>query len=70
LKVEGKPRPISFFDRLAAGSRSEEAQLAAARGSGVNGPGVPVPLDRGRTVMFFMTICTSRPAALATRAEC
>ena len=31
LKVEGKPRPISFFDRLAAGSRSEEAQLAAAR---------------------------------------
>jgi len=54
LKVEGKPRPISFFDRLAAGSRSEEAQLAAARGGGVNGPGVPVPLDRGRTVMFFI----------------
>jgi len=54
LKVEGKPREISFFDRLAAGSRSEEAQLAAARGSGVNGPGVPVPLDRGRTVMFFI----------------
>src|SRR3989440_8894108 len=54
LKVEGKPRPISFFDRLAAGSRSEEAQLAAARGSALNGPGVPVPLDRGRTVMFFI----------------
>ncbi|HEX7721973.1 MAG TPA: VWA domain-containing protein, partial [Pyrinomonadaceae bacterium] len=54
LKVEGKPRPISFFDRLAAGSRSEEAQLAAARGGVVNGPGVPVPLDRGRTVMFFI----------------
>src|SRR5256714_11988356 len=54
LKVEGKQREISFFDRLAAGSRSEEAQLAAARGSGANGPGVPVPLDRGRTVMFFI----------------
>src|SRR5256714_6579727 len=54
LKVEGKPRPISFFDRLAAGSRSEEAQLAAARGGAVDGPGVPVPLDRGRTVMFFI----------------
>src|SRR5437899_1914533 len=27
LKVEGKPREISFFDRIAAGSRSEEAQL-------------------------------------------
>src|SRR3989440_2959382 len=54
LKIEGKARPISFFDRLAAGSRSEEAQLAAARGSALNGPGVPVPLDRGRTVMFFI----------------
>lgn len=54
LKVEGKQRDISFFDRLAAGSRSEEAQLAAARGSAVNGPGVPVPLDRGRTVLFFI----------------
>ncbi|HMH45013.1 MAG TPA: VWA domain-containing protein [Pyrinomonadaceae bacterium] len=54
LKVEGKPREISFFDRLASGSRSEEAQLAAARGSVVNGQGVPVPLDRGRTVMFFI----------------
>src|SRR3954470_4978285 len=32
LKVEGKPREITFFDRMAAGSRSEEAQLAAARG--------------------------------------
>src|SRR5213593_4017290 len=54
LKVEGKPREISFFDRLAAGSRSEEAQLAAARGSSANGASVPVPLDRGRTVLFFI----------------
>src|SRR5205814_4293510 len=54
LKVEGKPRTISFFDRLAAGSRSEEAQLAAARGSSANSAGRPVPLDRGRTVMFFI----------------
>src|SRR6266550_3633430 len=45
LKVEGKPRPISFFDRIAAGSRNEEAQLAAARGNptntGVKAPVVP-----------------------------
>lgn len=56
LKVEGKPREIAFFDRIAAGSRNEEAQLAAARGNPVN-PGVKatvVPLDRGRTVMFFL----------------
>jgi VWFA-related protein len=54
LKVEGKPREISFFDRIAAGSRNEESQLAAARGAGVNGGPAPVPLDRGRTVLFFI----------------
>src|SRR2546423_5909669 len=54
LKVDGKPREFSFFDRLAAGSRSEEAQLAAARGTNVGGGPAPVPLDRGRTVMFFI----------------
>src|SRR5215831_9382657 len=54
LKVEGKPREISFFDRIAAGSRNEESQLAAARGTSVNGGPAPVPLDRGRTVLFFI----------------
>lgn len=54
FKVDGKPREISFFDRLAAGSRSEEAQLAAARGASTPGGPAPVPLDRGRTVLFFV----------------
>ena len=56
LKVEGKPRDFTFFDRIAAGSRSEEAQLAAARGTsaGQGAKAAPVPLDRGRTVMFFL----------------
>ena len=48
FKVDGKPREISFFDRLMAGSRSEEAQLAAARGAVTAGGPAPVPLDRGR----------------------
>jgi VWFA-related protein len=52
LKVEGKSRDITFFDRVAAGSRNEEAQLAAARGASGKGPAVP--LDRGRIVMFFL----------------
>ena len=56
LKVDGKPREIAFFDRIAAGHRNEEAQLAAARGhqttTGARPPAVP--LDRGRTVMFFL----------------
>ena len=54
FKVDGKPREISFFDRINAGSRSEEAQLAAARGAATSGGPGPVPLDRGRTVLFFL----------------
>src|SRR5262245_2858822 len=56
LKIDGKPRAITFFDRIASGSRSEEAQLAAARGTsaGESGKGNAIPLDRGRTVMFFL----------------
>src|ERR1700730_10446325 len=54
LKVDGKPRDISFFERMVAGSRSEEAQLAAARGNLAGGKPGAVPLDRGRTVFFFI----------------
>ena len=32
LTLDGKPQMISFFERVAAGSRTEAAQLAAARG--------------------------------------
>src|SRR2546429_4961838 len=56
LKVDGKPREISFFEKVVAGSRNEEAQLAAARGNsrGAAQPGGAVPLDRGRTIYFFI----------------
>lgn len=56
LKVDGKPREISFFERVKAGSHSEEAQLAAARGNAISGnsAGTPIPLDRGRTIFFFV----------------
>ena len=54
LKVDGKPRDISFFERIVAGSRNEEAQLAAARGNSAGGNTGAVPLDRGRTVFFFI----------------
>src|SRR6267143_3523631 len=33
LKIDGKPRDISFFERILAGSRNEESQIAAARGT-------------------------------------
>ena len=56
LKVDGKPREISFFEKIRAGSHSEEAQLAAARGNAISGNpgGTPIPLDRGRTIFFFV----------------
>jgi len=54
LKVDGKPRDISFFERVVAGSRSEEAQLSAARGNSTRGNAGAVPLDRGRTIFFFI----------------
>ena len=57
LKVDGKPQPIQAFDLIKAGS-NEELQLAAARGStsspGPANPNRPVPLDRGRTVFFYL----------------
>jgi VWFA-related protein len=57
LKVDGKPQPIAFFDRVVAGSANEEAQLAAARGVPLANGKAPVsiaPLDRGRKIVFYV----------------
>ncbi|HEY0101327.1 MAG TPA: VWA domain-containing protein [Pyrinomonadaceae bacterium] len=59
LKVDGKPQPISFFERVAAGSASEETLLAAARGKSpattgeksLSQGGLP---DRGRSFFLFV----------------
>ncbi|HEX8116248.1 MAG TPA: VWA domain-containing protein [Pyrinomonadaceae bacterium] len=56
LRVDGKPQQVVFFERVKAGTVNEDAQIAAARG-GVYGRaagGAAVPLDRGRTVVFFV----------------
>ena len=55
LKIDGKPQSVVFFDRVEAGTVNEDAQLAAARGvkSGTD-RGASLPLDRGRTVAFFV----------------
>jgi VWFA-related protein len=71
LKVDGKPQPIAFFERVEAGAVNEDAQLAAARG-GARAPsrpdGAPVPLDRGRTLIFFVDdLHLSTASALRTR---
>lgn len=54
LKVDGKPRDIAFFELVKTGNRNEEAQLAAARGNPVTPTTRAIPLDRGRTVFFFI----------------
>ncbi len=56
LKIDGKPRDITFFEQVRAGARNEEAQLTAARGGSTVGSdkGAAVPLDRGRTMFFFV----------------
>lgn len=58
LRIDGKPRPVEFFEKITAGSISEEAQLAAARGSSVRTniglPARPTPLDRGRPIFFYV----------------
>jgi VWFA-related protein len=58
LRIDGQPKPIDFFERVTAGSATEESQLAAARGSANRSNNsdapAPVPLDRGRPVFFFL----------------
>src|SRR6201988_4384891 len=53
LKKDGKLKPLESFDEITAGS-DEEAQLAAARGATTINTKRPVPLDRGRTVFFYV----------------
>jgi VWFA-related protein len=58
LRIDGKLKPIDFFEKVMAGTVSEESQIAAARGSSTragNGKSpAPVPLDRGRSVFFYI----------------
>jgi VWFA-related protein len=57
IKVDGQARPIQFFEQINAGTKDEEAQLAAARGNPIPGGLTAtrvVPLDRGRTILFFV----------------
>jgi VWFA-related protein len=70
LRVDGKPQPISFFERVLAGSSDEESHLAAARGVARTGKSdTPVrPVDRGRTVFFFIDdLHLSSESVLRTR---
>ncbi|HEV2704894.1 MAG TPA: VWA domain-containing protein [Pyrinomonadaceae bacterium] len=74
LRVDDKPQPIIFFERIQAGTLNEDAQLAAARGganrnaSAASGDGVVQPLDRGRSLIFFVDdLHLSPPSASRAR---
>lgn len=72
LRVDGRPQAITFFERIKAGAVNEDAQLAAARGGSSRSAATPAgsvqPLDRGRTIFFFVDDLHLSPAsALRTR---
>src|ERR1044072_1356177 len=54
LMVDGKPRPVAFFERIAAGS-ARESELAATLGNPAEAtkPIAP-PRVPGRTILFFI----------------
>jgi VWFA-related protein len=58
LRIDGKVKPIDFFEKITAGSINEESQIAAARGSSAQLNSIrsagPRPLDRGRPVYFYV----------------
>lgn len=53
LRVDGKPMPITFFERVEAGAGNEEAQWLAAR-ERPTATKEPVPTTYGRKVLFFV----------------
>lgn len=72
LRIDGKVKPIDFFEKITAGSINEESQIAAARGSSArpNLPksGAPIPLDRGRPIFFYVDdLHLPLPAVQTTR---
>jgi VWFA-related protein len=55
LKVDGKPLPVTLFQRVTAGSAEEEANLVAARGKWKPGTITAAnPLAQGQSVIFFV----------------
>jgi VWFA-related protein len=53
LRVDGKPMPITFFERVEAGAGNEEAQWLAARDRSTP-PKETTPTTYGRKVVFFV----------------
>lgn len=69
LSLDGKSQSISFFERVAAGSAREAAQMAAARsgsskGSEESTAAMPGSSSQGRVIFFFLDDLHLREASL------
>lgn len=63
LRVDGKPVPITFFERVEAGAGNEEAQWLAAR-ERPTPTQEPVPTTYGRKLLFFVDDIHLSPASI------
>src|SRR6266853_4767335 len=65
LTVDGKPRPISFFERVTAGSPREEQLTAAPDPDPANSKAAPAAsTPRGRSIVFFIDDMHMSPDSL------
>src|SRR5690242_15175553 len=63
LTVDGKPRPIAFLERIAAGSTRERELTASGLGVNASAP-LPPPTVPGRTIVFFIDDLHLEPDSL------
>jgi VWFA-related protein len=61
LKIDNKPQPISFFERVASGSLREEKKAAPNSGTSLTNPSISA---RGRTLIFFIDDLHLSPGSL------
>jgi VWFA-related protein len=54
LKVDGRVQQVLFLERVTAGSATEAARIAAARGEKIEAGTAASYAERGRTVVFFV----------------
>jgi len=64
LLIDGKPRPISFLERVMAGSFREHQAWAGRETSTSDATALPNITDRGRTIVFFIDDLHLEPDSL------
>lgn len=67
LRVDGKPMPITFFERVEAGGGNEESQWLAARDRST--PKDTGPTSYGRKVIFFVDDIHLSPTSIVQAKE-